>query len=388
MKKIKVLHTITRLGIGGATENTLLCAQLLDNSKYEVDVICGDLDFGGATMQHYAKKNGIRVRECKNLVREISLLKDIKHVFEMKRILLDGKYDIIHTHSSKAGILHRLAAKMSGTPIIVHSVHGWSFHDYMSKVKKQLFVLLERHCAKLSDALITVTKFDTTKGLQNKIGLKEKYTTIHSSIEIDTYSKPSRKVALIKEELGLPTDKIIIGTVSRMSAQKAPMDFLRLVELVCKVRKDVHFLFIGGGELDDAFAEKAEEMKLKDVITAPGFRHDVPDMLHVMDIFVLTSLWEGLPRVFSQAMAAKLPVVATRVDGAPEIIDEGVNGYMVNPGDMKSMAQKVNELLENPSKITEFGTCGFERIQQDFDVNVMVAKIDELYRKIQKGKNL
>ena len=183
----------------------------------------------------------------------------------------------------------------------------------------------------------------------------------------------------IKMELGLEQDKIIIGTVSRMDEQKAPLDIMKVAQKIVLEYNNVQFLFIGSGPLEPEVTQFISENNLQQKILTPGLRYDIPNMLAVMDIFILTSLWEGLPRVFSQAMSAKLPIIATQVDGAPEIIESGVNGFLVDPMDIESMCDKIKMLLENPELGKTMSKKGYKRISPDFDVNHMVKQLEELY---------
>lgn len=387
MKKIKVLHTITRMIVGGASENTMLSAQLIDKEKFTVKVISGRQVGSSGSLLEECKKRNVKIHYFNGLVREISPLNDLIHIIKFVDYLKKNKFDIIHTHSSKAGILHRIAAKLAGIPIIVHTIHGWSFNCKMPSWKRKLYIVLERFTAKLTTKLIAVTQFDIEKGLKERIGNRNQYCKIHSAIEIERYEKPEKPVSDIKVELGIESDKVIIGTVSRMDEQKAPLDFMRAAQKIIQEYDNVQFLFIGDGPLKSEVMQFISENNLQHIILTPGLRYDVPNMLAVMDIFILTSLWEGLPRVFSQAMAARKPIIATRVDGAPEIICSGENGFLVDPGDIDSMCGRIETLLINQELCKKFSENGYERISPDFDVNHMIRQLEELYIDLINRKN-
>ncbi|MBL7087028.1 MAG: glycosyltransferase family 4 protein [Candidatus Cloacimonetes bacterium] len=383
-KKIEVLHTITRLIIGGAQENTILTAQLLDNNKYDVEVVSGTQLGAEGSLFEEAKKRNVEVVKFSNLVREISPVKDLIHLFEMIFFLKKKKYHIIHTHSSKAGIIHRIAAKIAKVPIIIHTVHGWSFNDELSSFSKKFYILLEKICSTFTDKIITVTDYDIKKGLTENIGKSKQYTTIHSSIEIERYKTPSKSKLKIIKELGINENNIIVGTVSRMSAQKAPIDFMKAAKIICQKYPNTQFLFVGDGELRNEVENYIIQNGLVGKVILSGLRHDVPNMLHVMDIFILSSLWEGLPRVFSQAMAAKLPIVATKVNGAPEAIEEGENGFLVSPGKPQEMADKIEILLENDKLRKKMGEKGYRIVDPAFNVVNMVKNIEVVYEECLK----
>jgi len=380
MKKIKVLHTITRLIVGGAQENTILSAQFLDKDTYDVDVLCGSQTGPEGSLFEFATSRGVQPIIFKNLIREINPIKDIVHFVEMLIFLRKNHYDIIHTHSSKAGIIHRFAAKIMGVPIIIHTVHGWSFHDHMHRFKSQFYVFLEKKAAAFTDTIITVTKLDIQKGINADIGSELQYRNIHSSIEIERYKTATRDISEIKKELKLNMNSVIIGTVARLSEQKAPLDFMRLAKAICDTHDNVQFLYVGDGELRPEVEKFIQDNELQDKIILAGLRMDVPDMLAVMDIFILTSLWEGLPRVFSQSMAAKLPIVATKVDGAPEAITDGLNGFMTQPGKPLEMVQYLEKLINDKALREKMGLEGLKIAEKNFSVESMIEDIEDVYQ--------
>lgn len=388
MKRIKVLHSITRLIIGGAQENTVLSAQLLDKDKYEVDVICGaQLGREGSLLEESYQRN-VFPKIFKNLVREINPIKDFIHLIEMIIFLKKNNYTIIHTHSSKAGFIHRIAAKIVNVPIIIHTVHGWSFHNEMSKLKRKVYVGLEKIAAKFSNKIITVTDLDIKKGLKEKIGREEQYKTIHSSIEVEKYEKPQRNLNEIREEFNIKPDDFVVGTVARLAEQKAPLDFMKIAYRVSPKIKNIKFLYVGDGHLRKDVEKYIRKNGLEKKVILAGLRTDVPDMLAVMDIFILTSLWEGLPRVFSQAMAAKLPIIATKVAGAPEAIIDGKNGHMTTPGKPMEMIPYIEKLYKYSKKRELMGEFGYKIAHKHFSVYSMIKDIEDIYEIILKEKNL
>ncbi len=184
---IQVLHPITRLIVGGAQENTMYTAALLDKQRFHVELLSGPQTGSEGSLIEEVKQRGIPLTIFPDLLRQVSPLHDLKALWKMKRFIQSGSYTIVHTHSSKAGILGRLAARLAKTPLIVHTVHGWSFHDYMSPVTRWIYILLERWIARFSDALVVVTERDIEKGLQAGIGRREQYRRIRSAIPLDEF---------------------------------------------------------------------------------------------------------------------------------------------------------------------------------------------------------
>lgn len=378
MKKPKILHTITRMIVGGAAENTLLSVHLLDKNKYSVSVISGVFDERSINVESFLGTD-LPVITYPNLVREISPWKDVIHFIEIIKYLKKQKVDIIHTHSSKAGIIHRLAARLAGVPVIIHTVHGWSFNYRMNPLIRFFYIFLEKLADSVTDKLITVTMLDTDKGLRHRIGNPAKYLTIHSSIDIGKYRKPDKPVSDIRAELGILDNELVIGTVSRMDQQKAPIEFMKVAKAINSEYPEIKFLFVGDGDLRNSVEKFIIDNGLQDKVILTGTRSDINNMLAVMDIFILTSLWEGLPRVFSQAMAAGLPIVATRVDGAPEAVIEGKNGFLVDPGDTLSMKEKLQILIEDENKRIAMAEYGNKHVLPDFDVKNMISDLEQLY---------
>jgi glycosyltransferase involved in cell wall biosynthesis len=297
----------------------------------------------------------------------------------MKRFIQSGGYTIVHTHSSKAGILGRLAAHLAKTPLIVHTVHGWSFHDYMSPVTRWIYILLERWIARFSAALVVVTERDIEKGLQAGIGRREQYRCIRSAIPLDEFDPRQVDRQAVRQELGLPKDVVVIGNVGRFSTQKNPQDWVRVAGRVGQACPNTRFLLVGDGPLRIQVEQALQQAGIAGRTTLTGLRRDVPRMLAAIDIFMLTSLWEGLPRVIPQAMAMGLPVIANRADGVTEAIQDGSSGYLCSPGEIEQMAECCIELVQHPLKRQEMGHRGQAYVSQEFDLCKMIASLEALY---------
>jgi len=386
MCKIRVLQLITRLIVGGAQEHAMLTADFLGKNRYEVEVWSGPQTGSEGSLKAEFRRRGIKLEFIPELVREINSVKDFLALFKIIRKLKKQPFDIIHTNSSKAGILGRLAAKLAGVPIVVHTVHGWSFHDHMRTMERKIYIALEKWTGRFTDKFITVTDLDIKKGLDAGISKPDKYVTIHSAIEIERYRTPTKNREEIISELGLDPSKITVGTVSRMSQQKAPIGFLNTAKMICEKYDNVQFLFIGDGPLRQEVENFIMFHHLENKVFIPGIRYDVPNMLAVMDIFILNSLWEGLPRVFPQAMAASLPIIATKVNGAPEAIENGKNGFLVTPGKPEEMVEKIGILLNDKNRREEMGKTGYGIVDLAFNAIHMIEQIEKVYENCLKQK--
>jgi glycosyltransferase involved in cell wall biosynthesis len=288
----------------------------------------------------------------------------------------------VHTNSSKAGVLGRIAAKLAGVPIIIHTVHGWSFHEHMSPLRRHLFVALEKLTASFTDAMIVVAEPDIEKGLREGIGRPQQYRLIRSAISLERFDPASIDGVAVRRELGLPLNAPVLGNVGRFSTQKNPLDWVRVAARVATDLPDCRFLLVGDGPLRADVEALIATEGLADRFVLTGLRRDVPRMVAAMDVFLLTSLWEGLPRVIPQAMSMRVPVVANRADGTVEAITHGETGFLVEPGDLDALAQHCLKLLRNPERRCAMGERGRAFATHEFDVQEMVARIDRLYREL------
>lgn len=376
---IKVLHLITRLIVGGAQENTIYTVQLLDPRRFEVEVICGPQTGSEGSLIEEALQKGVRLSILPELVRELNPLKDFIAFIKLLVILRKKRFAIIHTHSSKAGILGRLAARFVGTPVILHTAHGWSFHDYMPNWRKKLFILLERLSAKFTRRLIVVTRTDIQKGLQNGIGTPEQYLLIRSAIPLDEFLNPEIDPQKLRQELGIPVNAPVIGTVGRLSPQKNPLEWLRIAAQIAAFKPDCYFLLIGDGPLRDEVESRIQELRLKNQFILTGLRRDVPHLLSVMDVFLLTSLWEGLPRVIPQAMCREVPIVAYASDGVAEVIEHEQTGFLCQPGEIDLAAHYCLTLLQSPDLRATIVRKAKQVATEQFDLRIMIEQLESLY---------
>ncbi|MBU4561760.1 glycosyltransferase family 4 protein [bacterium] len=385
MRKLNILHIITKLELGGAQENTLYTLKNLDRKRYNLFLAAND---EGILVEEAKRMKDVEAFFIPELIRPISPLKDLMALVKLFRFCKREKIDIIHTHSSKAGILGRGAAKLARVPIITHTIHGWGFYPKQGLLKKRLFIFLEKMTAKITDRLIAVSRANIETGIENRIGRKEKYTLIRSGIKPFRFQNVEVDVAEKKKELGLEEDTKVVAMIACLKPQKAPLDFVKVANQVIKKRPKTQFLLIGDGRLRPEIERLIKTFDLEKKVILAGWRKDIPQILKVIDVLTLTSRWEGLPRVFPEAMASELPIVATKVDGASEAVEEGVNGFLISVGDIGGMAEKIISLLDNPGMAKKMGKKGKEKVFPEFDIDLMVEKIDDLYQELTRTKGL
>ena len=379
MQKIKVINPITRLIVGGAQETVIETCACINKDRFETQIVAGPQTGPEGELISEVKKRQIPLTVIPELVREINPVKDFIAAYKLVKLFKREQPHIVHTHSSKTGIIGRWAARLAGVPVIVHTVHGWGHHPYQQPLIQKIYIVAEQKTVPFTDKLIAVSTLNVDKGLKDHIGTREKYAVIHSCINLDDFSRPKVDPLSLRKALGIDAASPVVGTVSRLSHQKNPLDFVRMAAQVKKEIPTARFLFVGDGPLRAETEALIRELHLEQDIILAGLRMDVPDLLHAMDIFTLTSLWEGLPRVIPQAMIAGLPVVANNVDGNAEIIRDGVNGFLTPPGDISLMAERIIRLLKDQPLKQAIVAQGRETAAQEFSLHDMVKKIETLY---------
>ncbi|MDR2818491.1 MAG: glycosyltransferase family 4 protein [Endomicrobium sp.] len=370
---IKVCYIITKLELGGAQKVALHIAKNIDKSIFDSFIIAGE----GGILDHEAVKK-VRLYHIKDLVREVSPLKDLKALFKIYSILKKEKPNIVHTHSSKAGIAGRIAAKLAGVKVIVHTIHGYGFNETQKWFIKKFYVFLEKFCALLSDKLVVVTKEDIKKGQHYKIAKEKKFVLIRAGINTALYKNfiPNPN---FKETLGINKNLRVITTIGPFKPQKNLKDFIKTASLITSRLKNVVFLMVGDGEQRKELEGLRDSLNLKNKVFMLGWRTDIAEILKVSDIFVLTSLWEGLPCTIVEAMCCSKPVVANAVDGVKEIVVKGETGFLIEPNNYAKTAEKIMYLLNDETALKNMSAKACASIGQEYDIHHNLKQHEKLY---------
>lgn len=372
----KVCHIITKLELGGAQKITLRTMAHLDRSKFiPVLIVGGEV---GELDADAARIVGTELYRIPSLVRAIHPIQDVKALFSLTRLLGNIRPMIVHTHSSKAGILGRWAARLAGVPVIVHSVHGFGFTPTQHPVFKRFLILLERWSSTVTQWVFTDSEANRQQGIALGLFTGDRSAMLPPGIDLHAI----RAVRVDRDDkrrsLGLDPLRPLIGMVAPFKPQKSPLDFVRVASRVCRERSDAHFLMVGDGELRQAVEEEIRRLGLAHSITLTGWRRDVPEIMKCLDVFLLTSGWEGLPRVYLEALSSGVPTVGTCVDGAVEVVIDGVNGFLKEPGDIDGLADKVLWLLNHPEEAKAMGLHGMS-ISKKFDCYEVVRQQEYRY---------
>lgn len=385
--KACVVHVITLLEWGGAQENTLFTVGSLDPERYDRVLVAGR---GGMLDARAGAIPGVRFRQVDSLVREIRPSPDFRAFLALRAILREerertgGLPLVVHTHSSKAGILGRAAGRAVGAEVVVHSIHGFGFHDAQPLHIRKLLVGLERMASRWTDAFIAVSRENILLGVRERILSAERVRLIRSGFDTARFLAGSRERG--RRLLGIPEGVPVVGTVAPFKPQKAPLDFVEVARRVLLRAPAARFVMVGDGVLRPAVERAVAASGMDANFHLPGWREEIPDLMRAFDVFLLTSRWEGLPKVVPQAMLAGVPVVATAVDGTREIVDDGVDGFLAPPGDVEALARRVSDLLAG--KAAPDPLLKRERLLREFDQAEMVRSQERLYEELLARKGI
>jgi glycosyltransferase involved in cell wall biosynthesis len=380
-RKIRVLLVITGLAAGGATKVVLdIASHFNAHPDFDVQILTGPIPAGRTDMTHLAYEQGIATRTVPSLVNHIDPIENVKAIAAIRRIMVQGEYDIVHTHSSVAGVVGRLAALTAGVPVIIHHVHGWGLHEGMSRWTRMLYLYLERLSARFTDRMIVVSRPDIQKGLAYRIGREDKFSLIYNGIALDKFRRPVDDRQM-RTELGLDPDCKLVGMIGRLDEQKNPLDLIRAAAIVVKSYPGVQFLIAGDGSLRAACQGLIEELDLGEKFFLLGYRSDVARILPILTMTAMSSLWEGLPIAFLEAMTAGKPIVANDVDGARDVVIDGETGFLVPPHQPSQMAERILYFLNNETICDEMGHNA-QNVSSYFSIQRMVRQIESVYREL------
>ena len=372
MDKERVLYVITKLELGGAQKQLLSLCSGLDKEKFAIYLFTAD---SGLLVEDASKVFGINLYLSKFLDRPINPFKDLLAFFEIASFIKSKKINVVHTHSSKAGILGRLAARVAGVKRIVHTVHGWSFNDFQPYLSRHFYILLERLCARLSDKIVVVSEYDKEKGLSEHIGGRNQYLVVPYGIDHSEFKAESHS---LRKEFGIPPSVLLVGMIACFKPQKAPRDFIEVARMVTSKFGNVKFIMIGDGQMRGHIQELISRYQLQDKVILAGWRKDIPRVLCALDVFVLTSLYEGMPIAVLEAMAAAKAVVVTNTGGIAEVVKDG---FLVTPRAPQEMADRVFTLLADKNLRKRLGENASISISVKFSVPSMVLAHQQLYLK-------
>ena len=382
-----VIHVITRLDHGGSAVNTMLTVLGHDRARFEPLVVAGspgrwDAQGGqGATDENLRllEKEGIRSVLISSLARSLSPLHDILTLWALVRLFRREGPALVHTHTSKAGVLGRIAARFVRVPAVVHTPHGHVFYGHFGQFTSWLFLQVERTLSWCTDRIIALTESERKDHLDRLVGAADQFAVVPSGIDLNRFGQARVNGRRVPEWFGCPSGAVVVGSVGWLTDVKGHRFLLEAAKQVTQAHPDLHIVIVGSGDQHDALRQQAKQLGLEASVHLLGHRDDIDVCLAGFDVFVLPSANEGMGRALIEAMAAGLPVVATKVGGIPALIDHEVNGLLVPSADAHALAEALRGLLDQPDMARRLGEVARQSVGARFGASYMVRAIETLY---------
>jgi glycosyltransferase involved in cell wall biosynthesis len=371
----KVFHVLAGGPWGGGAVVVLALTQALIQIGCQVWVLClEDL------VAHRFAEAGAQVVRCDTWRREISPLRDLITCWQLFRFCLRKRFDLVVTHTSKGGFLGRIAARLAGVPRIIHTAHGFAWHEFTSSAATRFYTMLERIAAHFCDLVISVNHEDRLDAINRQIVSPEKIVTVPNGIDVNRFS--AAQLPTLRQQLAGTRDSFVIGAVGRLAPQKGFKYLILAMPAILAKYPNCRLVVVGSGPLETKLRSLACLCLPQEVDRCEflGFRTDIPELLGCFDVFVQSSLWEGLSITLLEAMAAAKPIVATDIKGTREVITDGVDGLLIEPADPTALADAIVELLQNRERARMMGIQARETIRQHFSQEAMVQNTLQLYK--------
>jgi glycosyltransferase involved in cell wall biosynthesis len=384
------MHIITRLILGGAQENTLYnCEDLLREHADDVLLVTGPAEGPEGDLFERARRHQVPIEIVPDLCRAIGPLADLRATRRLTEIVQRFQPDVVHTHSSKAGILGRAVAWNEKVPAVIHTIHGLAFHPYERWWKNAIYIRAERWAARRCDRIISVADAMTKQALAQKIGRAEQYITIHSGMEVEPFLACDQFRKTTRQRLGIADNEVVVMKVARLFEWKGHEDVIQAAKLLASDAPSIRFVFVGGGTWRDRLERQIAQAGLANRFIFTGLvpSGEIPSLLSASDIVVHASYREGLARVLPQSLIAGRPVISYDVDGAREVVLPDRTGCLLAPHDIVGLARSIEELARDAPRRTRFGRTGQSLFQDLFRHEVMTRKIREVYAETLASKS-
>ena len=384
-EKIKVVRIIDRMNIGGPAIHCSLLTSRLNSEEFSTILITGQVCEFEGDMGYLLKRNDIKPVFIKRLKRNISFISDTIALWEIMKIIYKEKPDIIHTHKSKAGLLGRLAAIILGVPVIVHTFHGHIFHSYFSKIKTKFFIIFERILAMFTTKIIVISKQQYQEICSiYKIAHSNKFQIIKLGFNFAPLLNSFQYQGILRKKYNINENEIIVGIVGRLACVKNHLMFLKAAKIILQQRSNIKFFIIGDGELKQELTAYTGKLEISDNVFFTGWIKNSAKIYSDLDIVALTSKNEGTPVTLIEAVVCQKPVVATKVGGVIDIIQDKKNGLLVEPNNAEKFAQAIINIIDNPGIFSKSVTKNSLQMQQNYGQKRLINDIENLYRKLSK----
>jgi glycosyltransferase involved in cell wall biosynthesis len=378
---MRIAHIITRLIIGGAQENTLLSCEGQHDRGHEVTLITGPPIGPEGSLMERARSYGYRVEVVEEMERSILPIKDLKTYNQFIRLLRQIRPDVVHTHSSKAGILGRWAAHRAKVPVIVHTIHGLAFTASTSRAVNAIYRMLEKQTAPVTTKIVCVADAMAEQSLRAGIGTPGQYVTVYSGMETAPFINPPVSRDKTRRRYGIADQDVVVGTIARLFHLKGHDDLLALAPKLCARHPSLRFMFVGDGLLRQSIESEIARLGLRDrfILTGLVAPTQIPELAAAMDILVHPSRREGLARAIVQGQLAGIPSIAYDIDGNREGLVHERTGYIMPPFEREELGMRISRLVEDATLRKGMGAAGRVFARGRFDAKVMVDALDRVY---------
>jgi glycosyltransferase involved in cell wall biosynthesis len=385
---MNICHIITRLIIGGAQENTLLSCLGLHERGHQVTLITGPETGPEGSLLDEAGAGGYSVHVVPSLRRAVRPIADWQARRDLARTLAAIGPEVVHTHSSKAGILGRLAARDVGIPTIVHTIHGMSFNRTQPLPIRLVYRGLERHCARFTDRLVSVADAMSVQAVAAGIAAPEQFTTVYSGMRTERFDPQRCDRPAVRRTWGAADDEVVVGTIARLFDNKGYDQLIPAMAEATRANPRLRFVWVGDGPRRVEYEQRLTALGLGERVYLTGLipPEQVPGVIAGMDILVHASQWEGLPRAAVQALLMRVPVVSFDIDGAPEVVIPGKTGELVPLNDVAGLARAMVALAADPARRSACGQAGRDLCLKRFDWRNMVVQLEHLYAKLSHSR--
>jgi glycosyltransferase involved in cell wall biosynthesis len=389
---IRIVRVIARLNMGGPALHVSYLSAGLRDRGYETTLVAGNVSPGEQSMAYVAEEQGVPVLLMPHLHREISPIQDLLATLRLARMIREQRPHILHTHTAKAGAIGRVAAVLAGRarpPIVVHTFHGHVLRGYFGRFYTAIFRGLERMLARVADTLIAVSPEVRDDLVALGVAPPEKFTVIRLGIELDERVAAAHEARKrTRRIMGVRDDRFLVGWIGRMTGVKRGADVLRAFRLLRDLGVDANLCMVGDGPEREQLEQLAGELGLMQDCLFPGYQEDVGPFFAAFDAFVLPSANEGTPVTAIESLASGCPVVATRVGGVPDVVREGEDGFIVEPGDLEAIADRLAGLAFDPELRARMGAAGRGRVLPRYAVERLIDDVDGLYRRLLARKGV
>jgi glycosyltransferase involved in cell wall biosynthesis len=382
---IRVLRLFSRLNVGGPSVHVILLTAGLAAKGYTTRLVIGTEAPHEGNLLDLAAEKGVTCEAMASLGREIRPFQDLQALLGLYRLMRDYRPQVVHTHAAKAGLLGRLAARLAGVPVVVHTYHGHVLRGYFGPAKTALFRRLETAMAGLSDALVAVSPGVKGDLVELGVARSDRFRVVPLGLELEPLAGPLPRGGLRREH-GIPLDAPLVGMVGRLVPIKDVPTFLRAAARVRQITPEVRFALVGDGEERPLLQDLCARLGLAEAVTFHGWRRDMPSVYGDLDVVVNTSLNEGTPVALIEALAAGRPVVATRVGGTPDLLRGGELGRLVPAGDAEAVAAAILESLRDGQDSVTRARAAQGHILREHSAARLIADVDALYRELLRVK--